>query len=200
MEERVKICQHILDKVKDLAAREELILPPLRAVNHEIPLVNLNLVIRHRLAKCPELLREELRAKIDRYLILIKAGWWEHTTLPSSVPLLVVFKKNGAIQTVIDARQRNDNTLADFTPVTTVYMPLSFWLYLNFLELSLSLFVPLYPCYYGLTNIVEPSFIIICFSYSHVNDFTCLQFHMLSIITCYSISHVYYYLLCTMYL
>ncbi len=39
-----------------------------------------------------------------------------------------------------------------------------------------------------------------CFSYSHVNDFTCLWFHMLSVITCYSIPHVYYYLLCTMYL
>ena len=37
--------------------------------------------------------------------------------MPSSAPLLVVFKKDGAIRTVIDARQRNDNTLADFTPM-----------------------------------------------------------------------------------
>ena len=35
----------------------------------------------------------------------------------SSAPLLVVLKKNGAIRTVIDARQRNDNTMADFTPM-----------------------------------------------------------------------------------
>ena len=114
MEERIKIRQRIMDEIKDLAALEELVLPPLRAVNHEIPLINPNLVIRHRPAKCPEPLREELRAKIDRYL---KAGWWERTNLPSSAPLLVVFKKDGAIRTVIDARQRNDNTLADFTPM-----------------------------------------------------------------------------------
>ena len=94
MEERIKIRQRIMDEIKDLAALEELVLPPLRAVNHEIPLINPNLVIRHRPAKCPEPLREELRAKIDRYL---KAGWWEHTNLPSSAPLLVVFKKDGAI-------------------------------------------------------------------------------------------------------
>ncbi len=57
---------------------------------------------------------------------------------------------------------------------------------------SLSLFV--------LITIIKPSFVITCFSYSHVNDFTCLWFHMLSVITCYPISHVYYYLLCMMYL
>ena len=94
MEERTKICQHILDEIEDLAAREELILPPLQAINHKILLINPNLIIRHRPAKCLEPLREELRAKIDQYL---KAGWWECTTLPSSAPLLVVFKKDGAI-------------------------------------------------------------------------------------------------------
>ncbi len=76
--------------------------------------------------------------------------------------------------------------------------PYHFRLYPNSLELSLPLFIFLCLCYYDLTNFVEPLFIIICFLYSHVNDFTCLQFHMLSIITCYSISHVYYYLLCMM--
>src|SRR6266576_1248573 len=78
--------------------------------------------------------------------------------------------------------------------------PYLFWLYPNSLELSLPLFISLCPCYYDLMNFVKPSFVIICFSYSHVNNFTCLQFHMLSVITCYPISHVYYYLLCTMYL
>ena len=46
MEERIKIRQCIMDEIKDLAALEELILPPLRAVNHKIPLINPNLVIR----------------------------------------------------------------------------------------------------------------------------------------------------------
>ena len=90
------------------------VLPPLRQVNHEIPLKNPNLRIIHRAAKCPEPLRDEFRAKFDRY---VKAGWWVHTTLPSSAPLMIVFKKSGAIRTVIDARQRNDNTIPDVTPL-----------------------------------------------------------------------------------
>src|SRR6266550_2185967 len=81
--------------------------------------------------------------------------------------------------------------------VTTVYTPLSFS---AIPKLPRTLFTSLYPCCYDLTNFVEPSFVITCFSYSHVNIFTCLQFHMLSVITCYLISHVYYYLLCMMYL
>ena len=114
MEERARIRQRIMEEIKDLSLPEELTLPPLRVINHEIPLINPNLTIRHRPAKCPEPLREELRAKVERYL---KVGWWVRTTLPSSTPLLVVLKKNGAIRTVIDARQRNDNTMADFTPM-----------------------------------------------------------------------------------
>ena len=104
-----------LDKIKDLYTPEEPRLPPLRAVNHDIPLLNENLRIRHRPSKCPEPLKEQLRVKIDRYL---KAGWWERMNLPSSAPLMIVIKKDGkTIRTVIDARQRNDNTLADVTPM-----------------------------------------------------------------------------------
>jgi len=102
----------LIDKIQDLYTPREPTLPPLRPINHEIPLINPNLKIIHRAPKCPEPLREELRTKVDKY---IKAGWWVPTTLPSSAPLLVVFKKDGKIRTVIDARQRNDNTLADIT-------------------------------------------------------------------------------------
>lgn len=81
MEERIKIRQQVIEEIKDLYPPEELTMPPLRVVNHEIPLVNPNLRIRHRPAKCPEPLREELRTKIEKYL---KAGWWERTIEPSS--------------------------------------------------------------------------------------------------------------------
>ena len=47
----------------------------------------------------------------------MKAGWWVHTTLPSSAPLMIVFKKSRAIRTVIDTRQRNDNMLPEATPL-----------------------------------------------------------------------------------
>ena len=38
-------------------------------------------------------------------------------TLPSSAPLMIVFKKSGAIRTVIDTRQRNDNMLPEIMPL-----------------------------------------------------------------------------------
>ena len=37
--------------------------------------------------------------------------------LPSSALLLIVFKKSGAIRTVIDARQHNENTILDVMPL-----------------------------------------------------------------------------------
>ncbi len=93
---------------------EELTLPPLHIINHEIPLINPNLKIIHRVAKCPEPLRDELKEKVDRYL---KAGCWIRMELPSSTPLMIAFKKSGKIRTVIDARQCNDNMLSDSTPM-----------------------------------------------------------------------------------
>jgi hypothetical protein len=89
-------------------------LPPFREINHEIPFLNPNLKINHRAPKCPEPLREELKEKVDRYL---KAGVWIRTSLPSHTLMMVVFKKSGAICTVIDGHQRNDNTIVDVTPM-----------------------------------------------------------------------------------
>jgi hypothetical protein len=89
-------------------------LPPLHLINHEIPLKNPNLRTIHRAPKCPEPLCDEFQQKFDRY---VKAGWWVHTTLPSSAPLLIIFKKSGAIRTVIDVRQCNENTIPDITPL-----------------------------------------------------------------------------------
>ena len=93
---------------------EDPTLLPLHLINHEIPLKNPNLRIVHRPAKCPEPLREEFREKFDCY---VKAGWWVHMTLPSTAPLLIMFKKSRAIRMVIDTRQRHENTILDVTPL-----------------------------------------------------------------------------------
>jgi hypothetical protein len=103
-----------LEKIKDLFTPEEPRLPPLRVVNHDIPLINENLRIRHRPSKCPDPFKKDLIEKVERYL---GAGWWKRTTLPSSAPLMIVYKKDGSMRTVIDARQRNDNTVGDVTPM-----------------------------------------------------------------------------------
>jgi hypothetical protein len=63
--------------------------------------------------KCPEALQPKLREKINKY---VDAGWWELKPVPQAVPLLCFPKKPDGLRTVVDARQRNDNTVKDVTP------------------------------------------------------------------------------------
>lgn len=58
-------------------------------------------------------MKPQLLEKIERYT---KAGWWEHRAAPQAAPLLCIAKKLGKIQTVVDARKRNENTVKDVTP------------------------------------------------------------------------------------
>jgi hypothetical protein len=73
VEQRDSIRQQWIEKIKDLLKPAETSLPPLREINHKIPLINPNLRINHRAPKCPEPLRDELKQKVDRYL---NAGVW----------------------------------------------------------------------------------------------------------------------------
>jgi hypothetical protein len=57
----------------------------------------------------PQLL-EKLRQYTD-------AGWWIPKTVPQAAPLLCIPKKSGKLRTVVDCRQRNDNTVKDVTPL-----------------------------------------------------------------------------------
>jgi hypothetical protein len=113
-EQRVRLRQQCIEKIKDLLKPKETTLPPLQEINHEIQLINPNLRICHRAPKCPEPLCDELKTKVNWY---IDVGVWVRTTLPSSTLMMVVFKKSGAIRTMIDGHQRNDNTVADITPM-----------------------------------------------------------------------------------
>src|SRR6266850_1240509 len=107
-------CQKWLNSIQDLFMLESPQMPPLRAINHGIPLINPNLKIRHWPPKCPEPLRDKLLEKVERYL---KAGWWECTDLPSTTPLMIILKKDSSIRTVIDACERNKNTITDDAPM-----------------------------------------------------------------------------------
>ena len=88
-------------------------LPPLREVNHKIPLVDEEVNYRYHLPRCPDSLKPELMAKIKRYT---EAGWWEPATVSQAAPLLCIPKKTGKLCTVVDGRKRNDNTHKDVTP------------------------------------------------------------------------------------
>jgi len=83
-------------------------------VNHEINLIDPNRRYTYYLPRCPNAYKGAFYEKLNRY---IRANWWEPRTTPQAAPLLCVPKKNNKLRTVIDARQRNDNTLKDVTPL-----------------------------------------------------------------------------------
>ena len=63
--------------------------------------------------QCPQLLQDQLRAKIDCY---VWAKWWEPCTADQATPLLCI-PKDGTLYTALDACQQNDNTVKDMTPL-----------------------------------------------------------------------------------
>ena len=92
-------------------------LPPLRKINHRIPLVDESKRHHYRQPRCPEAFREALLTKINRYTA---AGWWEPVTTSQAVPMLCVpksSKNQHELRTVFDLREQNANTHKDLTPM-----------------------------------------------------------------------------------
>ncbi|GJE92037.1 polyprotein [Phanerochaete sordida] len=88
-------------------------LPPLREINHRIPLVDDAMNYRYHLPRCAEAVKPALMEKIQRYT---RAHWWKPATVPQAAPMLCIPKKDGGLRTVVDCRRRNDNTVKDVTP------------------------------------------------------------------------------------
>ncbi|KAF8236988.1 hypothetical protein L208DRAFT_1249811 [Tricholoma matsutake] len=99
-------CQDILSRVPDK-------LPPLREINHHIPLVDEKKKYNYYFPKCPDSMRKPLSEKVAKYC---RAGWWRPAQAEQAAPMLVVLKKSGAIRTVINAVKRNVKTVKDVTP------------------------------------------------------------------------------------
>jgi len=103
-----------LESAADILTGAPTHLPPLREVNHKIPIIDESKRYNYHLPRCPEALKTQLIDKIQTYK---DAGWWEETNVSQAAPMLCVFKKDGAkLRTVIDGRKRNDNTEKDVTP------------------------------------------------------------------------------------
>jgi hypothetical protein len=83
-------------------------------VNHEIHLIDKSKRYHYHLPRCLNSLRDEFYAKVNRY---VNAGWWEPKSVPQAAPMLCIRKKDSHLQTVVDARQRNKNTVKDVTPL-----------------------------------------------------------------------------------
>ena len=87
-------------------------LPPLRDVNHSIPLINEKAIYRYRPSKCPEAFREQWRTKKNAYL---ETGRWRTATGHNAIPLLMIPKASSSgnertLRTVFDKREQNANT------------------------------------------------------------------------------------------
>ena len=85
---------------------DETDLPPLRAINHTIPLIDDKKTYQWRASRCPEIFRDQWAAKRDAYL---KSGRWRMTSARNTVPMLLIPKphkpKNAQeLRTVIDLR------------------------------------------------------------------------------------------------
>jgi hypothetical protein len=91
-------------------------LPPLRAVNHTIPLIDPNVQYLSRPPRCSAVLFPQLHEKTQHY---VDAGWWEHAHGKNALPLLAIPKISAELKlrTVIDARERNANTVINSTPL-----------------------------------------------------------------------------------
>ncbi|KAJ8482182.1 hypothetical protein ONZ51_g5522 [Trametes cubensis] len=112
-EELIKLREKWYAKTEDIMRPPPDELPPYREINHRIPLIDEQKKYRYHLPRCAEVVKPALIEKIRRY---VKAGWWRHATVEQAAPLLCVAKKDGKLRTVVDARQRNNNTVHDLTP------------------------------------------------------------------------------------
>ena len=101
---------------------EETELPPLRAINHTIPLIDEKKTYTWRPSKCPEIFREQWATKRDAYL---KSGRWKLTTARNTVPMMLIPKphkpKNTQeLRTVYDLREQNKNTVKMTSPLPDI--------------------------------------------------------------------------------
>ncbi|KAF8237082.1 hypothetical protein L208DRAFT_1249311 [Tricholoma matsutake] len=106
IKEWIAACENILQGVPERP-------PPMREINHQIPLVDEGKQYNYHLPCCPDSMRQPLAEKIDKYC---HAGWWQPAQAEQAAPMLVVPKKNGAIRTVVNAKKWNDNTIKNVTP------------------------------------------------------------------------------------
>jgi hypothetical protein len=96
---------------------EETGLPPLRAINHTIPLIDEDKILPWRPSRCPEALRSLWDAKRRTYL---KNGRWQVTNASNTAPILLIPKVKTdelKLRVVVDLRARNANTKKMSSPL-----------------------------------------------------------------------------------
>ena len=97
-------------------------LPPFRAVNHTIPLIDERKVYRFRRSTCPEAFRDQWREKKDTYIV---TGRWRVATGHNAIPMLMIPKVSSSggkpgLRTVFDKREQNANTYKLASPLPDI--------------------------------------------------------------------------------
>jgi hypothetical protein len=69
--------------------------PPMREVNHRIPLIDASKRYYYHLPRCPEAMKPQLMEKLRQYT---DAGWWTAKAVPQAAPLLCIPKKSGKLR------------------------------------------------------------------------------------------------------
>ncbi|QRV99116.1 Reverse transcriptase (RNA-dependent DNA polymerase) [Ceratobasidium sp. AG-Ba] len=107
-ERREELRQYGADLCKNMS---ETPLPPFRAINHTIPLIDENKKYRSRRVQCPKPLEPLFNKKFAAYL---ETKRWEYQVGTNAIPMLIMMKKSKdgkiAVRTVLDKREINANT------------------------------------------------------------------------------------------
>ncbi|KAG8720806.1 hypothetical protein FRC09_008934 [Ceratobasidium sp. 395] len=119
-----------LDKIREELRKEsedickkasETPLPPLRVINHRIPLIDENKTYSWQSSRCPEALRNQWEIKMKAYL---DTGRWEFATGVNAIPMLLITKKGvegeSTLRTVLDKREQNANTYKMSSPLPDI--------------------------------------------------------------------------------
>ena len=111
-EKRIEAVREELRQYADPICKEvsETDLPPFRAINHKIPLIDETKIYSWRPSRCPEIFRSQWAEKRDAYL---RSGQWEITASGNTVPMLLIPKLNAnppELRMVVDLHERNSNT------------------------------------------------------------------------------------------
>jgi len=94
-----KLRDHWFVKYADILNGVPSELPPLREINHWIPLIDDGKRYYYHLPCCPDAIKPQLMEKMKQY---VGAGWWIPKVVLQAAPLLCIPKKSGKLRTVVD--------------------------------------------------------------------------------------------------
>ena len=115
-----KIRRELRKEAEDLCSdTSKADLPPMRVINHSIPLINENKKYHYRPSKCPEAFRKQWLEKKSAYL---KTGRWHTVTGHNPIPMLMIHKMSlsdrlPTLCMVFNKQEQNANTWKLVSPL-----------------------------------------------------------------------------------